>query len=47
MISEHRLYYLRGLADRILYMKEGRIDQDYSSEQFEQLTEKERKSKGL
>ena len=47
VISEHRLYYLRGLADRILYMKEGRIDQDYSAEQFEQLTEKERKSKGL
>ena len=30
IISEHRLYYLRGLADRFIYMKEGQIIQDYS-----------------
>lgn len=39
IISEHRLYYLRGLADRFIYMKEGQIIQDYSATEFENLTE--------
>ena len=25
IVSEHRLYYLRGLADRFIYMKGGKI----------------------
>ncbi len=42
IISEHRLYYLRGLADRFIYMKEGQIIQDYSATEFENLTEEKR-----
>lgn len=47
VISEHRLYYLRGLADRFIYIKEGRIAQDYSAAEFEDLTEKQRAEMGL
>lgn len=47
IISEHRLYYLRGLADRFIYMKEGQIIQDYSATEFENLTEEKREEMGL
>ena len=47
IVSEHRLYYLRGLADRFIYIKEGRIAQDYSATEFENLTEKQRAEMGL
>ena len=47
VISEHRLYYLRHLADRFLYIKDGRIAHDYSAGEFERLTEKQRTEMGL
>lgn len=47
IISEHRLYYLRGLADRFIYMTAGQIIKDYSSAEFEQLTEQQRADLGL
>ena len=47
IISEHRLYYLRGLADRFIYMENGTITQEYSAEQFEQITEEQREEMGL
>lgn len=47
VISEHRLYYLKGIADRYLYMKEGTIIQDYSSAQFEAMSDAERYALGL
>lgn len=47
IISEHRLYYLRGLADRFLYLKDGSIENDYTAEQFEQLGEEKRALMGL
>lgn len=47
VISEHRLYYLRGLADRFLYMKDGKIKNEYDAEQFEQMDEQEREDLGL
>lgn len=31
VIAEHRLYYLRNLIDRVLYMQNGKIEQDYSA----------------
>jgi energy-coupling factor transport system ATP-binding protein len=34
IISEHRLHYLAGLADRVLYLREGRIAQTFSGEDF-------------
>ena len=35
VVSEHRLYYLRGLADRFIYMKGGKITREYTSEELE------------
>lgn len=34
IISEHRIYYLRNIADRILYMKDGKILEDTSIKNF-------------
>lgn len=31
VLSEHRLYYLHGLADRYVYMRGGRITGDYTA----------------
>ena len=47
IISEHRLYYLSGIADRYIYLKNGRICGDYTSEEFAALTEDERHEMGL
>lgn len=37
VIAEHRLTYLRKVADRVIYMEEGRIVQDLPAEQFWQI----------
>jgi energy-coupling factor transport system ATP-binding protein len=34
VISEHRLHYLAGLADRVIYLREGRIVQTFSGGDF-------------
>lgn len=47
IITEHRLSYLRGLADRVLYMKEGRIEREFSGREFDALTNKELEELGL
>ena len=47
IVSEHRLYYLRGLADRFIYLAEGQVSRDYSAAEFEQLTEHQRSNMGL
>ena len=47
VISEHRLYYLEGLADRFVYMNHGQISREYSAAEFEQLSEKQRADMGL
>lgn len=47
IVSEHRLYYLRGLADRFIYLAEGQVNRDYSAAEFEQLTEQQRSNMGL
>ena len=47
VISEHRLFYLRELADRVIYMKDGRVVEDYTIGQFEELSEQERRQMGL
>ena len=47
IVSEHRLYYLRGLADRFIYLAEGQVSRDYSAAEFEQLTEQQRSNMGL
>ena len=47
ILSEHRLYYLRGIADRYVYIKDGKIAGDYTAEQFERIPEAERRKMGL
>ena len=47
IVSEHRLYYLRGLADRFISLAEGQVSRDYSAAEFEQLTEQQRSNMGL
>ena len=47
IVSEHRLYYLRGLTDRFIYLAEGQVSRDYSAAEFEQLTEQQRSNMGL
>ena len=47
VISEHRLSYLRGLADRFIYMKGGRVEKEYTSSEFAGLSDRERHRMGL
>lgn len=47
VISEHRLYYLRNVADRFLYIRNGQIAREYSTAEFEELNEKARVDMGL
>ena len=47
ILSEHRLYYLRGLADRYLYLRDGRIQGDYSGVEFDAIPAEERRAMGL
>jgi len=47
IIAEHRLYYLHGLVDRILYMKDGKIEKDISAEQMRKMSDTEIKRLGL
>ena len=47
VISEHRLYYLCDLADRVLYMKNGEIRGDYTAEEFQSLPAERREQMGL
>ena len=47
LVAEHRLYYLTDLADRFLYMENGRLEKEWSSEELLQLPERERKTIGI
>ena len=47
VIAEHRLYYLTDVADRILYLENGRIAGDFAPKQFWALSAEERQSMGL
>lgn len=47
IIAEHRIAYLRDLADRVVYMKNGSIVHDYPKEDFLNLTDEERREMGL
>ena len=47
IIAEHRLYYLTDVADRIIYLENGRIADDFTPEQFRLLSAEQRQSMGL
>ena len=45
--AEHRIWYLTDIADRIIYLENGRITGDFTSEQFRLLPAEKRQSMGL
>ena len=47
VIAEHRLHYLMNVADRIIYLENGRIAGDFTPEQFRSLSAEQRQSMGL
>lgn len=47
VISEHRLYYLMDIADRFVYMKDGRIERIFSAGEMKRLSENELREMGL
>jgi energy-coupling factor transport system ATP-binding protein len=47
VIAEHRLHYLAGLADRIIYLRQGSIVREYTWAALETLPPEERDSLGM
>ena len=47
VVAEHRLYYLMDVADRILYLENGRLAGDFTPEQFRALPAETRRHMGL
>lgn len=47
LVAEHRLSYLAKLADRVVYMSDGKIQREYPAEDFFSMEDKERKALGL
>ena len=47
LISEHRIYYLMDIADRIIYLDHGEIKAEFTREEFWKLTDKKRMEMGL
>lgn len=47
VIAEHRLYYLRDLIDRVLYLKDGKIQRDYQAAEALALSAEQQMEMGL
>ena len=47
VVAEHRVYPLKGLADQVVIMGEGRIQHLYTADKFFNLSSKQRKELGL
>ena len=47
IIAEHRLWYLKNVVDRAIYLESGEIIKEYSMEGIQNLTEEERLKAGL
>lgn len=47
LIAEHRLYYLMDLADRIVYLSQGKISGMYTPKELKSISAEERKTMGL
>lgn len=47
VLSEHRLYYLQGVADRYIYMQDGVIRGDYTQAELDRIPDGERQAMGL
>ena len=47
VIAEHRLWYLKDIVDRAIYLEDGKIIREYSMDEIENLSEDERMRTGL
>jgi energy-coupling factor transport system ATP-binding protein len=47
VIAEHRLHYLRGLCDRVIYLRAGKIEGDYTWGELENMPAERRSAMGL
>lgn len=47
IVAEHRLYYLMDIADRVIYLKNGRVEQDMSAAAFGRLGVEQLQAMGL
>ncbi len=47
VIAEHRLWFLRDIADRVIYLKKGRIAEEYTGKEFFGMDESFFKERGL
>ncbi len=47
VVSEHRLWWLRGIADRVVHLDGGHVAHDWTAAQFETLPAKGRRALGL
>ena len=47
VVAEHRLAWIQKFADRIIYMKEGHIEQEFTSDEFKALPDLKREQMGL
>lgn len=47
IVVEHRLHFLRGLADQVLLMEDGALTRRWTGEEFYAMGERERQSRGL
>ena len=47
VVAEHRLAWIQKFADRIIYMKEGHIEQEFTSNEFKALPDLKREQMGL
>jgi len=47
IIAEHRLWYLKDIVDRAIYMEDGKIIREYNMKEIEKLSEDERLKTGL
>lgn len=47
IISEHRLWYLKDIADRVIYMDKGKVSREWSCREFAELSEAETRQLGL
>lgn len=47
IVAEHHLAWIQKFADRIIYIKEGRIEQEFTSDEFKALSDLRREQMGL
>lgn len=47
IIAEHRLYFLRDIADRVIYMDKGSVKGEYTLREFKEISDLKRREMGL